>query len=170
MKKPYSYRSFLRLLLLTAIVCFTMNVSYAQPALPQRVVTVEPTQTIDFGIFYVVSAGTITVDWQGVVSTTGGVFSLSSASAHPAIFDIKLCQGRNVTITYEPTTTITNGTRSLNLNIGPTEKGSIGATFPVEGDCNFITSLRVGGTLDVLGSPPPAGIYNGSFSMTFIQE
>jgi hypothetical protein len=130
---------------------------------------VQPTQAIDFGTFYVISAGTITVDWQGIVSTTGGVVSLSVASARPAIFDIKLCQGRNVIITYDPTTTITNGVPSLKLNIGPTEKGPGGSTFPVSNDCNFITTLRVGGTLDVPGGSP-AGIYNGSFSMTFTQQ
>ncbi len=169
MTKTYTYRSFLRLLLLTAIVCFCINVSYAQPDLPQRTITVQPTQAIDFGIFYVVSAGTITVDWQGTVTTTGGVVSLSSATVHPAIFDIKLCQGRNVTITYDPTTTITNGAPSLTLNVGPTEKGPSGSFFPVSSDCNFITTLRVGGTLDV-PSASPSGIYNGSFSMTFTQE
>ena len=94
MTKTYSYRLFLRLLLLTAIVCFCINVSYAQPGLPQRTITVQPTQAIDFGTFYVISEGTITVDWQGIVATTGGVVPLSSSTAHPAIFDIKLCQGR----------------------------------------------------------------------------
>lgn len=142
---------------------------YAQPDLPQRTITVQPTQAIDFGTFYVVSAGTISVDWQGIVTTTGGVVSLSSSTAQPAIFDIKLCQGRNVTITYDPTTTITNGAPSLTLNIGPTEKGPSGSTFPVTTDCNFITTLRVGGTLDVPGGSP-TGIYNGSFSMTFTQQ
>lgn len=169
MKKTYAYRSFLKLLLLTAVLCFCINISYAQPDLPQRTITVQPTQAIDFGTFYVISAGTITVDWQGIVSTTGGVVSLSTASVRPAIFEIKLCQGRNVTITYDPTTTINNGTPYLTLNIGPTEKGDSGSEFPVNNDCNFITTLRVGGTLDVPGGSP-AGIYNGSFSMTFTQE
>jgi hypothetical protein len=74
-----------------------------------------------------------------------------------------------VIITYDPTTTITNGVPSLTLNIGPTEKGPSGSSFPVSNDCNFITTLRVGGTLDVPGGSP-SGIYNGSFSMTFTQQ
>jgi hypothetical protein len=162
-------RIFLKLIFLTSILIFCLSTLHAQPNLPQRTITVQPTQAIDFGTFYVISAGTITVDWQGVVSTTGGVVSLSVASARPAIFDIKLCQGRNVTITYNPTSTITNGVPSLTLNIGPTEKGPSGSTFTVSSDCNFITTLRVGGTLDVPGGTP-AGIYNGSFSMTFTQQ
>ncbi len=169
MKKIELNRTFSKLLFLTTIFFFCLTVSYAQPDLPQRTVTVQPTQAIDFGVFYVVSEGTITVDWQGVVSTTGGVVSLSSSTVHPAIFDIKLCQGRNVTITYNPTTTITNGAPSLTLNVGPTEKGPSGTKFSVNSDCNFITTLRVGGTLDV-PSASPTGIYNGSFSMTFTQE
>jgi hypothetical protein len=169
MKKKYAIRFFLKLLFLTTILYFCVPVAHAQPGLPQRVVTAQPTQAIDFGIFYVLSAGTITVDWQGTVSTTGGVVLLSGATARPAIFDIKLCEGRNVTITYDPTTTLTNGLQLLTLNIGPTEKGPSGSTFPVNGDCNFITTLRVGGTLDIQAGSP-SGIYNGSFSMTFTQE
>lgn len=162
-------KPFFKLLFAALILFFCLEVSYAQPDMPQRTITVQPTQAIDFGTFYVISAGTITVDWQGNVSTTGGVVSLSSSTARPAIFEIKLCQGRNVTITYDPTTTITNGTPSLTLNVGPTEEGTSGSDFPVNSDCNFITSLRVGGTLDVPGSSP-SGTYNGSFSMTFTQQ
>lgn len=161
--------TFLKLMFLTSILFFCLSALHAQPVLPQRTVTVQPTQAIDFGTFYVISAGTISVDWQGIVTTTGGVVSLSGSTAQPAIFDIKLCQGRNVTITYDPTTTITNGVPSLTLSIGPTEKGPSGSSFPVTSDCNFITTLRVGGTLDVPGGSP-VGIYNGSFSMTFTQE
>lgn len=169
MKRITLKGAFTKLLFLTMVLLFCQNISFAQPVLPQRVITVQPTQPIDFGVFYVLSAGTITVDWQGIVSTTGGVVSLSTATARPAIFEIKLCQGRLVTITYDPTTTITSGAPSLNLNIGPTEKGPNGSSFQVTTDCNFITTLRVGGTLDVPGAAP-AGIYNGSFSMTFSQQ
>lgn len=157
------------MLFLTAVFFFCLSISYSQPGLPQRTITVQPTQSIDFGVFYVVSAGTITVDWRGIISTTGGVVSLSGTTAHPAIFDVKLCQGRKVTITYNTTTTITNGVPSLTLNIGPTEKGPSGSTFAVTSDCNFITTLRVGGTLDV-PNVAPTGIYNGSFSITFTQQ
>jgi hypothetical protein len=160
----------LKLLFATLNFIFCLHVLYAQPGLPQRTITIQPTQDIDFGIFYVTSAGTITVDWQGNVSTTGGVVSFSSLTAHPAIFEIKLCQGRNVTVTYVPTTTLTGSNGgSFVLNVGPTEKGVSGSTFSVNNDCNFITTLRVGGTLEVPGSSP-AGIYSGSFSMDFTQE
>lgn len=170
MGKIYSYRYFLRLLLLTSIVCFCINVSHAQPILPQRVITVQATQAIDFGIFYAYSAGSITVDWTGAVSTTGGVVSLSGSTQNPAIFEIKLCQGRNVTISYDPTITLTGSNEgAMTLNVGPTEKGGNGSQFAVNNDCSFITPLRVGGTLEVTAGLPP-GIYGGYFSMTFTQK
>ncbi len=159
----------LKLLFFTVILFFCLNATYSQPALPQRTVSATPTQPIDFGTFYVTSAGTITVDWQGNVSTTGGVVVVSSVNARPAIFDITLCQGRDVTITYSPTTTITNGAPSLILNVGDTEKGPSGSTFEVDNNCTFITTLRVGGTLDVPGGAT-TGTYTGSFSIDFTQE
>ena len=170
MKTKYLNISFLNFLLTTIIFFFCLNVSYAQPSLPQRTITVQATQAIDFGTFYVTATGTITVDWQGNVSTTGGVVSLSSSSVYPAIFEIKLCQGRNVTITYDPTIIITgsNGGPFI-LNVGATEKGVSGSEFQVNNDCNFITTLRVGGTLEVPGGLP-AGTYSGSFSIDFTQE
>jgi len=159
-------KPFLKLLFFTLFFC--LNTAYSQPSLPQRTVSAIPTQPIDFGTFYVISAGTITVNWQGSVSTTGGVVVVSSVNARPAIFDITLCQGRNVTLTYSPTTTITNGAPSITLTIGDTEKGPSGATFAVDTNCTFITTLRVGGTLDI---PDGAvtGVYTGSFSMNFTQ-
>lgn len=169
MKNTQPYRSLIRWSTLLLLVSVLTTVTYAQPSLPQRTITVQPTQSINFGTFYVLSAGTISVDWQGVVSTTGGVISVSTVSAQPAIFDVMLCKGRNVTITYAPTAVISNGAPSLTLNVGPTEKGASGSTFPVTGDCSFVTTLRVGGTLDV-PSGAPSGIYNGLFSMTFTQE
>lgn len=159
----------LKLMFLTTILFSCLNSAYAQPSLPQRTISVLPTQPIEFGTFYVTSAGTITVDYQGNISTTGGVVIVSSTNAKPAIFDVKLCQGRNVIITYSPTTTLTNGAPSLTLNIGDTEKGPSGSTFPVENNCNFITTLRVGGTLTVPGGSP-SGTYTGSFPITFTQE
>jgi len=170
MKTANLNKSYLKLLIvpLSVILCF--NASYSQPGLPQRTITVQPTQDIDFGTFYANSAGTITVNWNGTISTTGGVVSFSSLTAHPAIFEIKLCQGRNVTITYNPTTILTGSNGgSFTLNVGPTEKGVSGSEFPVNNDCNFITTLRVGGTLEIPEGSPP-GIYSGSFTVDFTQE
>jgi hypothetical protein len=159
-------KPFFKLLFFTLFFC--LNAAYSQPSLPQRTISATPTQPIDFGTFYVTSAGTITVNWQGSVSTTGGVVVVSSVNARPAIFDITLCQGRNVTLTYNPTTTITNGATSITLTLGDTEKGPNGTTFTVDTNCTFITTLRVGGTLDIPDGAA-TGVYTGSFSMNFTQ-
>ena len=166
MTVSYFNKPFFKLLFLLLFSC--LNTAYSQPSLPQRTVSATPTQPIDFGTFYVTSAGTITVNWQGSVSTTGGVVVVSSINARPAIFDITLCQGRNVTLTYNPTTTITNGATSITLTLGDTEKGPNGTTFTVDTNCTFITTLRVGGTLDIPDGAA-TGAYTGSFSMNFTQ-
>lgn len=170
MKNTVIYRNnLLKLVQLVAVFLFISALS-AQPALPERGITVLPTQAIDFGIFYVNGAGTIEVDYQGNVTVSGGVISLNTTSVTPAIFEIKLCQGRTITIDYDYSVMI-NGSNGgqLELVIGPTERGVSGDEFPSENDCNFITVLRVGGKLLVPSNAVP-GIYTGSFPMTFTQE
>ncbi|MGK0413689.1 MAG: hypothetical protein ACJA1B_001897 [Polaribacter sp.] len=151
---------------------FLLFISYivAQPGLPSRNITVLPTQPIDFGVFYVASAGTIEVDYQGNVNVTGGVVSLNTATVTPAIFEIKLCQGRKVAITYDYSVMI-NGSNGgdIELVVGPTDHGISGSEFPTDNNCNFITALRVGGKLIVSANAIP-GLYIGGFSMIFAQE
>ena len=158
------------MLLISTVYFIYIGTAYAQPELPPRTITAVATQPIDFGKFIVTGNGTITVNYDGTRSATGGVIVIPSSIVQPAIFEIKLCQGREVTITYDPFVYI-NGDNggSLKLNVGDTEKGPSGSHFPVTSDCNFITTLRVGGTLEVTGGSP-TGIYTGSFSIDFTQE
>jgi len=146
---------------------------FSQPALPQRQVTVTATQSIHFGTFISTPAGgSVTVGFDGSRTSSGGITLLSVPPfAQPAIFEIKLCAGRNVSISFAPTTILTGSNGgTLTLDIGPTEKGPNGSSFPTIGDCNFITPLRVGGTLNVPSGTIFPGIYSGSFDLTFIQE
>ena len=166
----------LKLLLFYILFQFVFFQVFTQPSLPNRSVNVTATQAIYFGAFCLETAGssggTVQLDWQGNRSSTGQIVLLNSDMYYPAIFEIQLCQGRNVIITYSPTT-ILNGSNggSLTLNIGPTEKGGNGASFEVNNDCNFVTRLRVGGTLIVgNNSANPGGNYTGSFSITFNQQ
>ena len=159
-----------------AIQIFSLQKTFSQPQLPQRSITVVATQAINFGAFCLQtvgsSGGNVQIDWQGNRSATGQVVLLNSDSYYPAIFEIQLCQGRNVIITYAPTAILTGSNGgSLTLNIGPTEKGGSGSSFQVNTDCNFVTRLRVGGTL-VVGnnSANPGGNYTGNFSITFNQQ
>jgi hypothetical protein len=150
---------------------------FCQPEPPPRNITVVPTQALHFGTFSLANlgsgGGTVSVDWQGSRSATGDIVLLPVIPTHsPAIFDIKLCQGRNVVITYSPTAILTGSNGgSITLNIGPTEKGPSGSSFSVNADCNFVTQLRVGGTLIVgNNSANPGGSYSGNFSITFNQQ
>lgn len=171
MKRANSNKFYIKLLLSIIVLFLYTGISFAQPSIPSRAFTVSAKQPIYFGKFYNIGGGgTISVDWQGIRSTTGGIVAIPSSVARPALFEVKLCQGRNVTITFTPTTILkgSNG-GSFVLDVGPTEKGGNGATFSVENNCNFITILRVGGTLHIPESLP-AGSFIGSFEISFNQQ
>jgi hypothetical protein len=173
MKGFITYKLILKLLFVAIVLFFCDKFSFAQPDLPQRSLTVTSTQALHFGTFCLTSGagGTILVGYDGSRSSTGDIVLLSMApAAQPAIFEIKLCQGRNVTITFDATSILTGSNGgSLTLDIGPTEKGGNSASFSTNSDCNYITPLRVGGTLHVPGTAIP-GTYTGSFEITFNQE
>lgn len=164
---------YLRLLLLAALLIVCVDFSIAQPVLPQRTITVTATQAIHFGTVCLTGGigGTVTVGYDGSRISTGDLLLISSSPfAQPAIFEIKLCQGRTVSIDFDTTIPLegSNG-GTLTLDLGPTEKGPSGSSFSTNNDCNFITPLRMGGTLHIPGTAIP-GIYTGSFALTFNQE
>ena len=162
-----------KLVLILSMLFSNTFILQAQPALPQRSITVAATKALHFGTFALTggAGGTVVVDWNGTRSATGSIGLLSAAPvAQPAIFEIKLCQGRNVIISFDPTVTLTGSDGgSLVLNLGPTEKGGNGAVFATDGNCNFVSLLRVGGSLNVPGTAIP-GVYTGTFFITFNQE
>jgi len=173
MKALNTKKSLLKLLLLTAALFLCVSFSYSQPVLPQRTLTVTATQSIHFGTLCPMGwpGGTVIVGWDGSRTSTGNLLLLSmSPTAQPAIFEVKLCEGRSISITFDATTTLTGSNGgSLTLDLGPTEKGPNGASFATNGDCNFVTPLRMGGTLHVPGTAIP-GTYSGSFAITFNQQ
>ena len=161
-----------RILFLSALFFIGISALNAQPALPPRSLTVTATQGLHFGTFALSgSTGSVTVGWDGSRSATGNIVLLSIfPTPQPAIFEIKLCQGRNVIITFSNSTILTgNQGGSLQLDIGPTDQGGNNAIFAAGNDCNFITPLRVGGTLHIPLNALP-GTYTGSFEITFHQE
>ncbi len=152
---------------------FYFDTSFAQPQLPQRTLSVTPTQGINFGTLSVtgMSGGTVTVGYDGSRTASGSVALLSIApNAQCAIFEIKICQGRNVIISFSPSTTLTGSYGDqLTLDLGPTDRGPNGVSFMSNADCNFVNVLRMGGTLHVPGTAP-SGSYSGSFNLTLNQE
>ena len=167
------YTHYLITFLFGTLFLFCFSISIAQPILPQKSITVLPTQSLHFGTFCVTgpTGGTVTVGYDGSRTSTGEIILLTVAPvAQPAIFEIKLCQGRNVCIDFNPPVILLTGPGgTLSLKIGPTDNGDNGARFLTNSDCNFITPLRVGGTLTVPGSTLP-GAYSGSFAINFIQQ
>jgi hypothetical protein len=162
-----------RFLIIFLISIGSFGKSYSQPGLPQRNVTVTATQPIHFGTFCVTggAGGTVSVGYDGSRTSTGNILLLDLLpAAQPAIFEVKLCQGRNITVIFDATTVLSGSNGgTVTLDIGPTEKGISGSSFSTNSDCNFITPLRVGGTLHVPGTVIP-GSYTGTFSITFAQE
>lgn len=154
------------------IMLFYVAIISAQPALPQRTVTIYPSQGLNFGLFYDQngSGGSITVDTQGNRTVTGSISTLPSFPGLPALFEIKLCQGRTITISYPPETILTSSNEDeIIMKIGPTQKGGNGTVFATENNCNFITILRVGGTLII---PPntKTGVFSGNIEISFDQQ
>jgi hypothetical protein len=173
MKISFIYNFYAKRILITSVLLFVFFSVFSQPPLPNRTITVTATQAIHFGTFCVTggAGGTVTVGFDGSRTSTGSVVLLPIAPiSQPAIFEVKLCQGRNVAISFEPTAILTGSNGGfLTLDIGPTENGFNGAIFTTKSDCNFITPLRVGGTLHIPGTAIP-GIYSGTFNITFDQE
>ena len=83
---------FVRVSLIALIASLWINISFAQPAFPQKTITVTPTQSIHFGTLSTFgSGGTVVVGWDGSRTSTGDIVLIPiSPVAQPAIFEIKL--------------------------------------------------------------------------------
>ncbi|MFT4645751.1 MAG: hypothetical protein ACI8ZX_002169, partial [Planctomycetota bacterium] len=58
--------------LITILLVLYAQFCWAQPSLPQRSITLNPTQELFFGKFYDKgNGGSISVDWQGNRTTSG---------------------------------------------------------------------------------------------------
>lgn len=167
-----------RKLIIFICTLFTALSMLAQtgPDLPQRTLTVRSTQALNFGDMTIVngsSGGTVTVDANGARSATGSVLLLQLGNpVQPSIFEVNICPGRMVNLTYPSTITLTgNNGGTMLLHIGPTNIGGSGSTFISNKGCDDTHLIRVGGVLDV-GSMAsnPAGVYSGVFNLTFVQQ
>ena len=156
-----------------ASLVFCVSYSYGQPSLPPRSIEVNATQSLQFGTFALTggAGGSVIVGYDGGRTVTGSIALLAVAPyAQPAIFEVKLLQGRNININFSASTSLTGSDGgSLTLNIGPTDKGISTANFPTNNSRDFTTLLRVGGTLDIPSGAIP-GFYTGTFFITFNQE
>ncbi|WP_295792301.1 DUF4402 domain-containing protein [Mucilaginibacter sp.] len=143
------------------------------PEKPPRPITiyVNPAQGLSFGAFVQGgSGGTVIIYANGSRSVTGSVIQANLGfSFSPAIFEVDAEPGTLVTIVNGPDISLTGSNGgSMNMHIGAS---SLGSPFIATAVSPSRTQLRIGGTLTV-GSPlaNPPGNYNGTFSVTFIQQ
>jgi hypothetical protein len=158
-------------LFLSILLICSGSVSFSQPKITPRTLSVTASQPIHFGTFSVTgsSGGTVTVAYDGTRTSSGDIMLLPVAPfPQPAIFEVQLCDAINLSISFGGSVTLTGSEGgSITLEIGPTEQGASGAVFPAT--CDFATLLRVGGTLNIPPETIP-GNYSGTFEITFIQE
>lgn len=127
---------------------------------------------LNFGSFCLAnnSSGSITVSPNGGRTSSGGIILLNLSPQHMyGEIELLQCDNYNVIITYSSTSTLSNGSSNLILNVGPTNYGGSGASFITQGDCNYVNTLTIGGTLNVPANSLP-GDYQGSFYITFNNE
>lgn len=146
------------------------------PDMPSRSIVVNSTQNLSFGVLTILSGstgGTVTVDYNGMRTASGSVVLLnSSPQAQQGIYEVKICPGRLVNISYPNSVVLTgNNGGSLTMNLGPTDKGPSGSSFISNKGCNDVHYVNVGGVLTVgsMAANPP-GDYSGTFEITFIQQ
>ena len=144
----------------------------AQPNPPRPVMlTANSSFPLSFGAFSPgAGGGTVIISPGGTRTSTGDVVLLNLGFTYSsAMFYIRANRGSVISLMISSPVTLTrSGGGSLTLNLGGTQPASPFVTtlpWPQQ------TTLLVGGTLTIgpIGSNP-AGQYNGTFSVTCIQE
>ena len=146
---------------------------FAQPPNPPRPIQLRanPSFPLAFGAFTPgAGGGTVILSPAGTRTSTGTVVLLNLGYTYSsAMFYIRANPGSVISLMISSPVTLTRvGGETLTLNLGGTQPASPFVTtlpWPQQ------TTLLVGGTLSVgpIGSNP-AGQYNGTFSVTCIQE
>ena len=149
------------------------NSTFAQqpfpPPLQLQVFTI---QGLGFGSFFAGgTGGTIQINPSGGRTTTGTVIGLPADPGMQAIFNVRLIPGRLVHINLSNSATLYRSGGSESLTVTNFTSDKPGNIFITSGGQPFINPVQVGATLNVGNiSTNPAGVYSGSFSVTFIQE
>lgn len=140
------------------------------PPIPVNV-QVDTARWLNFGAFTTgTNGGTVVVDFSGKRTATSDVTLLNMGSTpSSAMFDVRAIPGTVIQINA-PVDVPLKGTNggTIYLDI---DSFSTGQTFIHTGNAKTPTSVEVGGTLRVSnsGSNPP-GSYNGTFTLTFINQ
>ena len=144
----------------------------AQPPPPRPInVFINPAQGLVFGAFFQgVTGGTVILFPDGSRSATGDlVLANLGVPFSPAIYEIDANAGTLISILNGPDVMLTGSNGgSIRLHIGNSSPASPFITTAIPPGR---TQVRIGGTL-IVGSPlaNPSGSYNGTYSVTFIQQ
>jgi len=150
----------------------SLSRTFAQEKPPIPVtVYVNPAQGLLFGAFYQTgTGGTVIVSSSGARTSTGNVILANLGFSYsPAIFQVTVNKGAVITILNGPDVTLTGSNGgTLSLHIGSSD---VGSPFVSTVASPSYTSVHIGGTLTIgSAAANPPGNYNGSFSVTFIQQ
>lgn len=165
-------KTYILQLLPLLVIIFSASEILAQekPPIPVKV-EVNTARWLNFGSFTTgTNGGTVVVDFSGKRTATSDVTLLNMGATHTsAMFDVRAIPGTIIHI-KAPVDVPLKGTNggTIYLDI---DSFSTGQTFIHTGNANTPTAVEVGGTLRVSnsGSNPP-GSYNGSFTLTFINQ
>ncbi|MCK5815839.1 MAG: DUF4402 domain-containing protein [Flavobacteriaceae bacterium] len=125
-------------------------------------ITVTDITDFDFGKFTKNTSGSITISAAGIRSVTGGVYALSSSHTSAALIEVKQVSTNIINITYSDST-LTNGTTTLTLTVGPTDQPN-DVLSPTGG--NIPDDVYIGCTLNIT-SNATSGTYTGTFDVIF---
>jgi hypothetical protein len=154
-------------IILASLYCFE---SYAQE-MPPRPVSVSIVQSLSFGAFSNgMSGGMITITPFGMRYATGSVILIDMGYLYfPAIFRVGGNPGTILHILNGPDETLTGSNGgTLHLQVG---ESNVGDPIIINVAPPGTMEIRIGGKLTA-GSPManPPGVYNGSFTVIFVQE
>lgn len=142
----------------------------SMPFPPPNQMQVYSIQQLSFGSFYTgAGGGSVIINPTGMRSSTGSIV-LAGGACFQSIYEIRLIPGRLIQIQLGPTAILARigGGGTMSMTIGPTDRGT---SFVTTGGHPFRNLVNIGGELFVGNiNINPAGNYEGSFSVTFIQE
>jgi hypothetical protein len=166
------FRKRIIFIITAVLLCILAASVNAQPNPPRPIIlTADNSFPLAFGALTPgASGGTVTISPGGTRTSTGDVILLNLGYSYSsAVFYIRANPGTLISLMItSPVTLVRGGGGTLTLNIGGTQPVS---PFVTTVPWQQRTTLLVGGTLTIgpIGMNP-TGQYNGSFSVTCIQE
>lgn len=160
---------------MTAVIAFLFFFIrlYGQtPFPPPNRLQVYATQELAFGSFFTgASGGTVNITPEGNRTVTGTVTALASSPGSPAVFDVRLTQGRMVHILFPESASLTRIGGGESMTVTGFVSDKPGNNFVTTAAHPFVNAIKVGATLHVgnIAENLP-GDYAGSFTVTFVRE